>query len=222
MPDFTIVLGNKRYSSWSLRGWLLLHQTGTAFEEIVIPLDQPQTKRDILSHNPAGRVPVIKIGDATVWDSLAIAEYLHERFPEMGIWPHDDAARAMARSVSAEMHAGFEALRTHMPMDVCTHDPTRGKRALDKPQVAANVDRVATIWNDCRARHGQGGDFLFGAWCAADAMYAPVVTRFTTYGVPLPGPASAYREAVMATPAMVEWITAAKAETWIIDQAEAG
>ena len=218
MSDFTIVLGNKRYSSWSLRGWLLLHQTGAAFDEIVIPLDQPQTKRDILIHNPAGRVPVIKIGDAVVWDSLAIAEFLHERFPTAGLWPTDAAARALARSVAAEMHSGFEAVRTYMPMDVCTHDPARGKRALGEAPVAADVDRVIAIWTDCRARYGQGGDFLFGAWSAADAMFAPVVTRFTTYGVPLQGLADTYREAVMATPAMAQWIMAAKAETWTIDQ----
>ncbi len=222
MPDVTIILGNKRYSSWSLRGWLLLHQTGAAFEEIVIPLDQPRTKQEILSHNPAGRVPVIKFGDAVVWDSLAIAEYLHERFPAAGIWPADATARALARSVAAEMHAGFEAVRTYMPMDVCTHDPARGKRALDKAPVAADVDRVTAIWDDCRARYGQGSDFLFGAWCAADAMFAPVVTRFTTYNVPLQGLAGAYRKVVMAAPAMTEWITAAKAETWTIDQAEGG
>ena len=219
MSDFTIVLGNKRYSSWSLRGWLLLKQTGAAFDEIVIPLDLPQTKRDILSHNPAGKVPVIKTGKAVVWDSLAIAEYLHERFPEAGIWPKDAAARALARSVSAEMHAGFAAVRAHLPMDVCTQDAARGKRALAEPPVAAEVDRVIAIWNDCRAGYGSGGDFLFGDWCAADAMYAPVVTRFATYAVPLQGPTAAYRDAVMTTPAMAEWIAAAQAETWVIDQA---
>jgi len=219
VPDFTIVLGNKRYSSWSLRGWLLLKQTGAAFDEIVIPLDLPQTKRDILSHNPAGRVPVIKVGDTVVWDSLAIAEYLHERFPEAGIWPRDVGARALARSVAAEMHAGFAAVRARMPMDVCTQDPARGERALAEPSVAAEVDRLIAIWNDCRARYGSGGNFLFGDWSAADAMYAPVVTRFATYAVPLQGAAAAYRDAVMATPAMAEWIAAAKAETWVIDQA---
>ncbi len=219
MSDLTIVLGNKRYSSWSLRGWLLLKQTGAAFDEIVIPLDQPQTKRDILSHNPAGKVPVIKVGDAVVWDSLAIAEYLHERFPEAGIWPKDTGARALARCVSAEMHAGFAAVRAHIPMDVCIQDAARGKRALAEPPVAADVDRVVAIWDDCQARYGSGGNFLFGDWCAADAMYAPVVTRFATYAVPLQGPMAAYRDAVMATPAMAEWIAAAQAETWVIDQA---
>jgi glutathione S-transferase len=218
MPDFTIVLGNKRYSSWSLRGWLLLKQTGADFGEIVIPLDQPQTKRDILHHNPAGKVPVLKSGDAVVWDSLAIAEYLHERFPDAGIWPADSGARAMARSISAEMHAGFAALRTHLPMDVCTQNPARGQRALADPQVAADVNRIVAIWNDCREWYGSGGDFLFGTWSAADAMYAPVATRFTTYAVPLQGAATAYREAVMTSPAMAEWIAAAQAETWVIDQ----
>ncbi len=216
MPDFTIVLGNKRYSSWSLRGWLLLKRTGVVFDEILIPLDQPQTKADILRHSPAGKVPVLKSRDGVVWDSLAIAEYLNDRFPGAGLWPMDAGARALARSVSAEMHAGFAALRQHLPMDVCARDPGRGRRALAEPRVAADVERIVAIWNDCRKRHGSGGDFLFGRWCAADAMYAPVATRFTTYEVPLSGAAAAYRAAAMAAPAMADWIAAAKAETWVI------
>lgn len=219
MPDFTIVLGNKRYSSWSLRGWLLLRQTGATFDEIVIPLDQPQTKQDILTQTPAGRVPALKTRDLVVWDSMAIAEYLHERFPDAGLWPQDATVRAMARSVSAEMHAGFAALRKHLPMDLCTHDPARGKRALNDAQVAADVARVVAIWTDCRTRYGHGGDFLFGPWGAADAMYAPVATRFASYGVALPEAAAAYRDAVMAAPAMAEWIAAATAEPWVIDYA---
>jgi len=217
MPDFTIVLGNKRYSSWSLRGWLMLKQGGGAFDEIVIPLDQPQTRSEILSHSPAGKVPVLKTGDSVVWDSLAIAEYLHEAFPEAGLWPSDAGARAQARSISAEMHAGFAALRMHLPMDVCAQNPSRGARALSDPQVAADVARIVAIWTGCRERYG-GGDFLFGDWCAADAMYAPVATRMTTYAVPLQGPAAAYRKAVMAFPAMAEWIAAARDEPWVIDQ----
>ena len=218
MPDFTIVLGNKRYSSWSLRGWLLLQRTGATFDDIVIPLDLPQTKRDILSHSPAGKVPALKTGDTVIWDSLAIAEYLHERFPKAGIWPKDAGARALARSVSAEMHSGFPALREHMPMDVCAQDPARGQRALADPQVTADIDRAIAIWKDCREWYGSGGDFLFGDWSAADAMYAPVVTRFATYEIPLQGSPAAYRDAVMMAPAMAKWIAAARAETWVIDQ----
>lgn len=217
MSRFTIVLGNKRYSSWSLRGWLVLKQTGADFDEIVVPLDQPQSKAEILSHSPAGKVPALKVGDAVVWDSLAIAEYLNECFPTAGLWPKDAAARALARSVSAEMHAGFAALRGRLPMDVCTQDAARGKRALAEPPVAADVARVTAIWSDCRERYGRGGDFLFGEWSAADAMYAPVATRFTSYAVPLQGLSARYRDAVMAAPAMKEWVTAAAAETWVID-----
>lgn len=217
MPDFTIVLGNKRYSSWSLRGWLLLKQTGASFDEIVIPLDQPQTKAAILQHSPAGKVPALKTRDGVVWDSLAIAEYLNECFPKAGLWPLDFAARTLARSVAAEMHAGFAALRQRMPMDVCADKTAHGKNALAAPPVAADVARIVEIWCECRKRFGEDGDFLFGEWSAADAMYAPVATRFTTYAVPLTGAAAAYRDAVMAAPDMVEWITAAKAETWTID-----
>ena len=217
MPDFTIVLGNKRYSSWSLRGWLLLKQTGASFDEIVIPLDQPQTKAALLQHSPASKVPALKTRDGVVWDSLAIAEYLNECFPKAGLWPLDFAARTLARSVAAEMHSGFSALRQRMPMDVCADKAAHGRNALAEPPVAADMARIVEIWSDCRKRFGEGGDFLFGEWSAADAMYAPVATRFTTYAVPLNGAAAAYRDAVMAAPDMVEWITAAKAETWTID-----
>jgi len=221
MPDFTIVLGNKRYSSWSLRGWLMLKQGGGAFDEIVIPLDQPQTRSEILSHSPAGKVPVLKTGDSVVWDSLAIAEYLHEAFPEAGLWPSDAGARAQARSISAEMHAGFAALRMHLPMDVCAQNPSRGARALSDPQVAADVARIVAIWTGCRERYG-GGDFLFGDWCAADAMYAPVVLRFRTYGINLPESAGFYPRRVLESEAIQQWLAAAECEVEVIDEDEKG
>ena len=214
MTDLTIILGNKAYSSWSLRGWLLLKQTGAPFAEVVVPLDRPETHAQILRHSPSGRVPALRAGADTVWDSLAIAEYLNERFPGAGLWPEDAAARAFARAVSAEMHAGFAALRRQMPMDL-----RRSPGAPQTPggQTGADVARILAIWKACRDRFAHDGDFLFGRFCAADAFYAPVVTRFITYGVPLEGRAKAYSDAVMSWPAMGEWIAAAKAEPWIID-----
>ncbi|MFQ5774164.1 MAG: glutathione S-transferase family protein [Kiloniellaceae bacterium] len=215
MTDFTIVLGNKAYSSWSLRGWLLLKQTGAAAEEVVIPLNRPETRERILRHSPSGRVPALKAGGLTVWDTLSIAEFLNERFPEAGLWPRDPEARALARSVSAEMHAGFATLRRLMPMDLRRGAP--GRAPGPTGQLAADVARIAAIWKECRDRHGRSGDFLFGDFGAADAFYAPVATRFATYGVALDPTAAAYRDAVMNRPAMREWIAAAKAETWVIE-----
>ncbi len=223
MPEFTIVLGNKAYSSWSLRGWLMLKLTGAAFDEVVVPLDRPETKAAIRAHSPSGRVPTLKAEGLAVWDTLAIAEYLHERFPEAGLWPEDPAARARARSVAAEMHAGFAALRARLPMDL--------KRAPAEPGAGIAVDgditvdgalageiaRIVAIWSDCRARFGGAGDFLFGRFGAADAFYAPVATRFVTYGVTLEGAAADYRDSLVARPDLRQWIAAAKAEPWVIE-----
>ncbi|MPZ12772.1 MAG: glutathione S-transferase, partial [Kiloniellaceae bacterium] len=156
MAQLEIVIGNKRYSSWSLRGWLALAMTGQPFAEQLVWLDKPATKGEILASNPSGRVPALIDGELVVWDSLAIGEYLAERFPEAGLWPADPAARALARSVVAEMHAGFAALRQHLPMDLGTQDPTRGRR----PEAQADIARIIALWQDCRARHGQGGPFL--------------------------------------------------------------
>ncbi len=217
MTQFTIVLGNKAYSSWSLRGWLMLKQTGVAFSEVIIPLDRPETKAEILAHSPSGRVPALKAGDLTIWDSLAIAEYLDERFPGAGLWPQDPEARAEARAVAAEMHAGFAILRARLPMDLKREPAPRRESAPPDPELAAEIGRIVAIWTDCRARFGGRGDFLFGAFTAADAIYAPIATRFQTYGVALPEPAAAYRDAVMAWPALGEWIAAAREEPWIIE-----
>lgn len=213
MTEFTIVLGNKSYSSWSLRGWLALKQTGASFEEIVIPFRQADSRERILAQSPSGRVPVLRHGGLTVWDSLAIGEYLAERFPDAGLWPSDPAARAVARAVTAEMHAGFTALRRGLPMDLRSRHPGF---ALT-PRVGDEIARITALWQDCRSRFGSHGDFLFGGFTLADAAYAPVVTRFVTYDVALGGTAAAYRDAVLAWPAMVEWTEAGLAEPWVIE-----
>ncbi len=215
MADFTLVLGNKAYSSWSLRAWLIARQCGAPFEEIVIPLDRPETKAEIGRQTPAGRVPVLRAGELTVWDTLAIAEYMNECFPAAGLWPADPAARAAARSVVAEMHAGFPALRRRLPMDLKRAQGPRGGAARD-PELEADIARIQTLWTACRTQFGQGGGFLFGDFGAADAFFAPVVTRFVTYRVALSETAAAYRDAVMSWPAMGDWIAAAKTEPWII------
>ena len=224
MAQFTIVLGNKAYSSWSLRGWLMLKLTGAAFDEVVVPLDRPETKAAIRAHSPSRRVPTLKAGGLAVWDTLAIAEYLYERFPEAGLWPEDPAARARARSVAAEMHAGFPALRARLPMDLKREPPEPGAGiAVDADitvdgALAGEIVRIVAIWSDCRARFGGAGDFLFGRFGAADAFYAPVATRFVTYGVALEGAAADYRDALVTRPDLRQWIAAAKAEPWVIEE----
>jgi glutathione S-transferase len=217
MPDLTIYLGNKNYSSWSLRPWLVLKQTTVAFNEVVIPLYQPTSRETVLKYSPSGRVPALRHGDVTVWESLAICEYLAESFPTFDLWPKDPAARAVARAVSAEMHAGFRALREHLPMNVRSSFPGRAIA----PEAQADINRVMSIWRDCRARFGKtGGEFLFGNFSIADAMYAPVVTRFRTYKVELEREAEAYCETIMALPAMQEWVVAARDEPMIVEQFE--
>lgn len=213
MAGITIVLGNKRYSSWSLRPWLALKHTGAAFDEVVIPLYRDGSKAQILQHSPAGKVPILKQDGVTVWESLAICEYLADRFPDAGLWPADPAARARARSVSTEMHGGFAALRQNLPMDLSRQggDPARIAAAR------ADIDRVAQIWRDCRAAHGAGGPFLFGGFTNADAMYAPVVCRFRAYEVTLDPVCAAYADAVMDLPAMGEWRAAAAEEPWTLE-----
>ena len=184
MNPLTLVIGNKNYSSWSLRPWLLLRQASIPFEEIRLALG-----RDNLSkYSPSGLVPVLKHGALAIWDSLAIAEYLAEQFPEKELWPRDVEARAMARSVSAEMHSGFTHLRTHMNMNCRSHFPGKGMT----PEVAKDIQRIQQIWQDCRSRFGDGGPFLFGVFSIADAMYAPVSFRFITYAVPLSPVAETY------------------------------
>jgi glutathione S-transferase len=216
MADITIYLGNRNYSSWSLRPWLALKQTGAAFDEEVIPLSEPTTRSTVLRFSPSGRVPALKHNELTVWDSLAICEYLAETFPAAKLWPEDKAARAVARAVSAEMHSGFAALRDHLPMNMRSSFPNRGVT----PEVQADINRITAIWRDCRKRFGADGPFLFGGFTIADAMYAPVVSRFRTYKVELEEEAQAYTDAVWALPALQEWLTAAKNEPMIIESAE--
>ena len=217
MADLTIYLGNKNYASWSLRAWLALKATGEAFEEVVIPLFQSGSKETLLKYSPSGKVPALHHGDAVVWDSLAICGYLTEQFPAAGLWPDDPAAKAMARSVSAEMHAGFQALRRALPMNIRSSVPGR----QIEPEVQADINRVMAIWRQCRNRFGEKqGDFLFGRFTIADAMYAPVATRFRTYRIDLEREADAYCDAILSLPAMQEWTAAAKNEPMIIDQYE--
>ena len=216
MAEFTVVIGNKNYSSWSLRGWLMARIAGIEFEEIVIPLDLPETQAAIRKHSPSGRVPVLLHRGLAVWESLAIAEYLNDLKPEVGLWPASAAARAHARSISTEMHAGFVELRNNMPMNIRASYPGKGMT----PAVRADIERITGLWRDCRKRFAgafqKDDGFLFGTFGAADAMYAPVVTRFRTYGVKLDTDTDAYCNAVLAHPAMKDWIDAAKHEPWLI------
>jgi glutathione S-transferase len=220
MADFTLVIGNKNYSSWSLRGWLMARIAGIEFEEIMVPLDLPETAASIKKHSPSGKVPALVHRGLTVWESLSIAEYLNDLKPEAGLWPAAVAARAHARSVSAEMHAGFGELRSNMPMNIRASYPGKGMT----PAVRADIERIAGLWRDCRKRFAgaapKDDGFLFGAIGAADAMFAPVVTRFRTFGVTLDKDAEAYCAAVMAYPAMKEWVDAAQHEPWLIASAE--
>jgi glutathione S-transferase len=212
----TLTIGNKNYSSWSLRPWLAAKVGGIAFDEVLIPLYLPGSRDQILAHSAAGKVPVLRHGEVTVWETLAICEYLAETFPEAGLWPADKSARAAARAVATEMHGGFIPLRRHLPMN-CRRTPA----AREIPaEVQADIDRVSTIWRECRARFGASGEFLFGPFTIADAMYAPVVSRFHAYRVPLRATEAAYCTAVMALPAMREWIAAARAEPWVVENFE--
>jgi glutathione S-transferase len=204
MTPFTLIIGNKNYSSWSLRPWLVLKQIGVEFTEIRIPLYTPTAKSEILNYSPAGKVPILHHGQHRVWESIAICEYLAECFPDAQLWPPDPQARALARSISAEMHSGFSDLRQNMPMNCRARYPGKGMT----PKVAEDIERITTIWQDCRQQFGTGGDLLFGQFTIADAMFAPVVLRFITYGVQLDAIAAAYVEAIHTLPAMQEWIRA--------------
>jgi len=208
----TLVIANKCYSSWSLRPWLLMKQLGVGFDEITIPLDLPDTKQMVLEHSPAGKVPVLIDGDVTVWESIAIMEYIGDAYGAR-VWPEDRKARAMARSVAAEMHAGFMALRSSCPMNL-------GKKYASKDRgeaVARDVARFSEIVRAAREHFGAGGPFLFGAFSAADAMYAPLATRLDTYSIALDATTRAYVDTILSLPAFQEWRSAAWKETWIVD-----
>lgn len=215
--SLTLVIGNKNYSSWSMRPWIAMKAAGISFEEVLIPLYLEGSAEKILKYSPAGKVPILHDGDLKIWDSLSILEYLAEKFPDKNLWPKDAAARALARSVSAEMHSGFQPLRQHCTMNLWL--PVKSRPMPD--EVYANMKRIEAIWADCRGQYGKGGPFLFGAHFGnADAMYAPVVARFRNYGLPV-GPATrAYMDAVLATPAWKEWEDAGMKETWVMQNNE--
>jgi glutathione S-transferase len=199
-----------------LRPWIAMKQFGLAFRETVIPLGEPDTTAQIKRYSEAGKVPVLKHGDITVWESLAILDYLAEAFFDKHWWPGDPHARAMARAISAEMHAGCTNLRTNMPMNVRKSLPGRGRNEA----VDTDIARIQKIWTEARRQFGKDGPFLFGRFSNADAMYAPVVTRFKTYGVALEPVCQAYCDAVLALPAMKEWYAAAAAEPWVLARVE--
>jgi glutathione S-transferase len=214
-----LIIGNKNYSSWSLRGWLACKQSGLAFEEITVPLfgDDWQAKRSSDDLAPShGKVPILWDNEAVVWDSLAIIEYLADKVGRDRFWPKDDAARAMARSMVAEMHSSYMALRRECPMNI----RNRVQGISLGEEVHADIVRILTLWAEARARFGKGGPFLFGTFGAADVIYAPVVSRFLTYGIGVPGFAQAYMQAVWEHEWMQQWINAAEAEDWVIEQYE--
>jgi glutathione S-transferase len=213
-----LVIGNKNYSSWSMRPWLAMRGCNIAFEEVFIPIytDDKADKDRILSFSPAGKVPILIDGDIAVWDSLAIIEYLAERFPDAGLWPKDVAERAHARSISAEMHSGFVPLRSTCAMNL--RRPVRAVALSDDAR--ANVARIEQIWSECRMRHAAHGPFLFGAFSAADAMFAPIVHRFRTYAVELSPQAKTYMDTMWTFPAFAEWTRDGLAETIVIPKFE--
>jgi glutathione S-transferase len=214
--SLTLIIGNKNYSSWSLRPWIAMKVANIPFEEILIPLYEPGSSERILKYSPAGKVPVLLDGDDLVWESLAILEHLAERFPEANLWPADTRARSFARCAATEMHGGFQPLRQNCTMNMWLPPKARPQ----PPEVLANVKRIETLWAECRTRFGNGGPFLFGTFGNADAMYAPVVSRFHTHGLTVGPGTRAYMDAVMALPAWQEWHDAAMKESWVMQHNE--
>ena len=217
---FKLIIGNRAYSSWSMRGWLACKQSGEEFEEFVVPMFDEEWDKRREGHEFApslGKVPILWDGECVVWDSLAIVEFLADRVGRDRYWPTDDSARGMARSMAAEMHSSFAALRRELPMNV---RKSYSPKALDD-DVVEDIDRILQLWAQARARFGGTGDFLFGEWTAADMVYAPVVTRFITYGVKVPPFAAVYMKAVLSQPHVAEWIDKAQDEPWVIEQYEA-
>jgi glutathione S-transferase len=215
MP-LTLIIGNKNYSSWSFRPWIAMRAANIPFDEVVISLDAADFKSRVSTHSGTGKVPVLIDGNIKIWESLAILEYLAEIFPEAKLWPADPAARAHARTVASEMHAGFVPLRRHCPMNMWY--PPKKRELPD--DVIENVKRIDAIWTDCRARFGAGGPYLFGAFGAADAMYAPVVSRLHSYAIDVGEAARTYMTAMMALPAWAEWRAAALKEPWVLPHDE--
>lgn len=216
-----LIIGNRAYSSWSMRGWLAVKHSGEEFEEYVVPLfnEEWEKRREGDEFAPSlGKVPILWDGACVVWDSLAIIEFLADRVGREKYWPEDQSARGMARSMAAEMHSGFANLRRDLPMNV-----RKSFAAADlSDEVVDEIERILQLWAQARARFGGTGDYLFGDWCAADMMFAPVVTRFITYAVPVPPFAASYMKAVLQHPNVAEWIEAAQDEPWVIEQYEVG
>ncbi|HKS93115.1 MAG TPA: glutathione S-transferase family protein [Gammaproteobacteria bacterium] len=218
MQQMQLVIGNKAYSSWSMRAWLALKHTGSAFQEIAVPLDVPGYKQKLLAHAPTGKVPVLKADGLAIWDSLAICEYLAERFPAARLWPQDTAARAEARSVSAEMHSGFPIIRREYPFN-CR---ATGRFVQRTEELDREIARMQALWSRCREHFGKREPWLFGEFTIADCMYIPVALRFVTYGTKLSGAAADYVKNAQQHPAAREWITAAKLEKEVIEADEVG
>ncbi len=217
MAQLHLIIGNKNYSSWSLRPWILMKRLGIEFHETLVPLDQAKFKDDIARYGPSGRVPVLLDGELAIWDSLAICEYVAE-ISGRG-WPSERPARAVARSVCAEMHSGFTNLRTQWPMNA----RARNRRTAVTPGLQADIERIDEIWNDCRRRFGRnGGPWLFGEYTIADAMYAPVVLRFNTYGAQLSETARGYVATALEDAALQEWLLTSKSEAWSLANSEVG
>ncbi|MEP5766608.1 MAG: glutathione S-transferase family protein [Halieaceae bacterium] len=218
MPKPVLVIGNKNYSSWSMRPWLALRKAGVDFDERLIPLDTPQFAEEIADYSPTRRVPVLWDQGICIWDSLAICEYVNERWAAGSLWPEDVQQRAQARAISAEMHAGFAALRECMPMNCRASD----RHVTIDGELEQDINRVLSLWRECRETVATEGPWLFGAFSIADAMYAPVVSRFNTYGVEMPEQLQAYVETQLADADMVEWFEAAHTEVEQIEAGEAG
>ena len=213
-----LIIGNKNYSTWSLRAWLVLSEAGIEFEEERLALDTEGFAEKIAKYSPVRHVPVLILDGETIWDTLAIAETVAEHWPDRKLWPSDPAARAHARCISAEMHSGFSVLREAMPMN-CR---AMGRRVSLPDALAAEIDRVFEIWSDCHRRYQSGGDWLFGEFSVADAMYAPVVLRFRTYGINLPQSAAAYPERLLQSESLQDWLAAAESEVEVIEKEEIG
>lgn len=210
----TLFIANKAYSSWSMRPWLLMASMGIPFEEVVIPMARPDSKKKMLKHSPVGKMPALKDGDVIVYESIAVIEYIAEKYPQKNIWPKNKAARALARSLSAEMHAGFQALRQHCP--TVFRRPVKARELT--PEAALDVARLESAFANTRKAYGRGGPFLFGKFTAVDAMFAPIVTRLHIYDIKVSKTTRAYMDAIMALPAYQAWIKDAAKEKWAIEK----
>ncbi len=218
MGELQLVIGNRNYSSWSLRAWLAVQKSGVPFETVVLPLDTPEFEQQIGNYSPTRRVPVLWHEDRCIWDSLAIGEYVNEAFADGSLWPRDGASRGLGRAMAAEMHSGFPDLRGKMPMN-CR---ARNRRVAMDPALAADIERIWSLWSDALSAHGDAGPWLLGEYSLADAMFAPVVLRFRTYGVAPPPDIEPYCQRVLEDPDLQFWLAAALEESWVIDADEAG